>query len=145
MAASTRIKATNIIFSIDSVDYACDANMVSLTPEDAPGAVQSFCAVEADQEWKLQIDGVMSGEDTSLYQILLTNYGEELAFKVCPQGNTTATADAPNYSGTIVVDKLVPISLTANEFATFSVTYTVKNTGLNVASNLFYGLTKHVA
>jgi len=42
MAASTRIKASNIVFKIGTTDYACDANMVELTLDDAPGDVQTF-------------------------------------------------------------------------------------------------------
>ena len=43
MAASTRIKAHNIVFDIAGTDYACDATMVDLQLQDAPGDVQTFC------------------------------------------------------------------------------------------------------
>lgn len=39
MAASTRVKAQNILFKIGTTDYACDATMVELTLNDAPGDV----------------------------------------------------------------------------------------------------------
>ena len=140
MAASTRIKAQNIKFIIDATDYACDANMVELTLDDAPGDVQTFCEVRVGGQWSLQLDGITSGEDTSLYRILWDNFGTEVGFVIAPQGNATPTADAPHYEGTVVFDQLPPLSLTSNETATFSVTLQVKNTPHDPATNYYYGV-----
>jgi hypothetical protein len=140
MSASTRIKAQNIIFEIDGTDYACDANMVELTLDDAPGDVQTFCETRVGGQWALQLDGITSGEATSLYRILWDNFGTEVAFTIAPNGNDTPTADTPHYSGTAVFNQLPPLSLMSNETALFSVTLEVKNTPHDPASNEFYGI-----
>lgn len=140
MAASTRIKASNIVFKINTTDYACDANMVELTLDDAPGDVQTFCEVRTGGEWSLQLDGIVSGEDTSLYRVLWDNFGTEVAFTIAPNGNATPSADQPHYKGTVIFDQLPPLSLTSNEIAKFSVTLTVKNTPHTPASDVYYGV-----
>lgn len=140
MAASTRIKASNIVFKINTTDYACDANMVELTLDDAPGDVQTFCEVRTGGEWSLQLDGIVSGEDTSLYRVLWDNFGSEVAFTIAPNGNATPSADQPHYKGTVIFDQLPPLSLTSNEIAKFSVTLTVKNTPHTPASDVYYGV-----
>lgn len=141
MAASTRIKASNIVFKIGTTDYACDANMVELTLDDAPGDVQTFCEVRVGGQWSLQLDGIVSGDDTSLYRVLWDNFGSEVAFTIAPNGNATPSADQPHYTGTVIFDQLPPLSLTSNETAKFSVTLTVKNTPHTPASDIFYGVT----
>lgn len=147
MAASARIKATNIHFLIGGTDYACDANMVELTLNDAPGDVQTFCEVRVGGEWSLQIDGVTSGDSDSLYQILWANFGTEVAFILKPQGNATASADAPHYTGTVVFNELPPMSLTSNEVSKFSVTLRVKNDVHTPSATppVYYGVTKKVS
>lgn len=140
MAASTRIKASNIVFKIGTTDFACDANMVELTLDDAPGDVQTFCETRTGGEWKLQLDGITSGEDTSLYQVLWANFGTEVAFTIAPNGNASPSADQPHYKGTVVFDQLPPLSLTSNEVAKFSVQLTVKNTPHTPASHIYYGV-----
>lgn len=145
MAASTRIKAQNILFKIAGTDYACDANSVVLELGDAPGDVQTFCETRVGGEWALTLSGITSGDEDSLYQVLWTNFGSTATFIIAPNGNATASADQPHYEGTVVFDQLPPLNLTSNEVVQFSVTLQVKNTGLNVASNLFYGVEKVVA
>lgn len=140
MAASTRIKAQNIIFKIGATDYACDANMVQLTLDDAPGDVQTFCETRVGGQWALQLDGITSGEDTSLYRILWDNFGTEVAFTIAPNGNATPSADAPHYKGTAVFNQLPPLALMSNETSLFSVTLEVKNTPHNPASDQYYGI-----
>lgn len=145
MAASTRIKAQNIKFKIGSTDYACDANSVVLELGDAPGDVQTFCEVRTGGEWMLTLNGITSGDDTSLYQVLWANFGSTATFTIAPNGNATASADQPHYEGTVVFDQLPPLNLTSNEVSQFSVQLTVKNTGLDVANNLYYGVEKVTA
>jgi hypothetical protein len=140
MAASTRIKATNIIFKIDGTDYACDANMVELTLDDAPGDVQTFCEVRTGGEWSLQLDGITSGDSTSLYRILWDNFGGHAEFIIAPSGNSVPSAEEPHYVGTVVFDQLPPLSLTSNEITKFSVTLTVRNTPHTPASDIYYGV-----
>jgi hypothetical protein len=143
MAASTRIKAQNILFKIAGTDYACDANSVMLELGDAPGDVQTFCEVRVGGEWTLTLSGITSGEDDSLYQVLWTNFGSTATFVIAPNGNSVPNADEPHYVGEVVFDQLPPLNLTSNEVVQFTVALRVKNTGLNVASNLYYGV-EHV-
>jgi len=147
MPTSTRIKAQNIKFLIGTNEYSCDANLVELTLNDAPGDVQTFCEVRVGGEWKLQLDGVTSGDATSLYRILWTNFGTEVAFTVAPQGNAVGTTSSPIYTGTVVFDQLPPLSLTSGEVVKFSVTLTVKNAVHTPATTppVYYGLTVKTA
>lgn len=140
MAASTRIKANNIVFKIGATDYACDANMVELTLDDAPGDVQTFCEVRVGGQWSLQLDGIVSGDAASLYRVLWDNFGSEVAFTIAPNGNASPSSTQPHYKGTVIFDQLPPLSLTSNEIAKFSVTLTVKNTPHTPTSDIYYGV-----
>ena len=144
MAASTRIKATNIKFKINATDYACDADSVELSLGDAPGDVRTFCEVQTGQQWTLKLTGITSGDSASLYQVLFANYGTEVAFSVAPAGNTTATATAPIYTGTVIFDQLPPLSMTAGEIMKFEVSLTVKAATHNPSATppVYFGLTK---
>jgi hypothetical protein len=147
MATSTRIKATNIKFLIGTVEEQCDVNLVELTLNDAPGDVQTFCEVRVGGEWKLQLDGVTSGDTGSLYRLLWANFGTEASFQVSPQGNAVGTATAPVYTGTVIFDQLPPLSLNSGEVVKFSVTLTVKNAVHTPATTppVYYGLTVKTA
>ena len=140
MAASTRIKAQNIIFKIGATDYACDANMVELTLDDAPGDVQTFCEQRVGGQWALQLDGIMSGDSGSLYRLLWDNFGTEVAFTIAPNGNAAASASEPHYEGVAKFNQLPPLSLMSNETALFSVTLEVVNTPHVPASDQYYGI-----
>jgi hypothetical protein len=144
MAASTRIKATNIKFTIGSTDYACDADNIELTLSDAAGGSQTFCEVQPLQEWKLSLSGIASGDSASLYQLLFANYATEVAFKVAPNGNSTASSSQPIYEGTVIFDTLPPLSMTSGEVMNFTVELTVKNAVHTPAATppIYFGLTK---
>ena len=145
MAASTRITAQNILFKIAGTEYACDANSVVLELGDAPGDVQTFCEVRVGGEWALTLAGITSGDAASLYQVLWTNFGSDATFLIAPNGNVTASANEPHYEGNVVFNQLPPLNLTSNEVVQFSVTLRVKNTGLDVANDLYYGVEKVTA
>ncbi|NBR65361.1 MAG: hypothetical protein EBS85_03840 [Micrococcales bacterium] len=147
MATSTRIKATNISFKIGSTEYNCDANMVELTLNDAPGDVQTFCEVRTGGEWKLQIDGVTSGDSASLYRILWANFGTTVAFTIAPNGNASASTSQPHYTGSVIFDTLPPLSLSSGEITKFSVTLTVLNSVHTPSTTppVYYGVTLKTA
>ena len=147
MATSTRIKATNIAFKIGATDYSCDANLVELTLGDASGDVQTFCEVRPGGEWKLQLDGVTSGDTASLYRILWANFGTTVAFTVAPHGNATATSTQPHYTGSVVFDQLPPLSLNSGDVVKFSVSLTVLNSVHTPGTTppVYYGLTLKTA
>ena len=144
MAISTRIKASNIKFTILSTDYSFDADSIELALSDAPGGQQTFSEVQPLQEWKLSINGIASGDSASLYQLLFTNYGTQVAFKLAPQGNSTATSSAPIWEGTVLFDTLPPLSLTSGEIMQFSVELTVINSVHTPSATppVYFGLTK---
>lgn len=145
MAASTRIKAQNIVFKIGTTDYACDATSVSLELGDAPGDVRTFCEVSVGKQWALTLEGITSGADESLYRVLWNNYGSEVAFSIAPHGNASPSADQPHYKGTVVFNELPPLSLTAGETSSFSVTLEVDNSVHTPASDIFWGVEVDVA
>jgi hypothetical protein len=140
MATSTRIKATDIKFLIGSTEYACDATNVELVAQDAPGDVQTFCEQTVGKEWTLNLTGITSGDDTSLYRVLWANFGTTGTFTIAPNGNATATADEPHYEGTVKFDALPPLTLNSNETSTFTVTLTVVNTPHDPANDTYYGV-----
>jgi hypothetical protein len=144
MAASTRIVAQNIVFKIGATSYAPDINQVELTLGDAPGGVRTMTEVRPNGEWALKVAGIVSGDADSLYQFLWLNFGTEATFTIAPGGNASPSADAPHYTGTVVINELPPLSLSAGDDASFEVTLRVKNTGLDTAANLFYGVTVDV-
>lgn len=147
MPASTRIKATNIVFKIGTTDYSCDADSVELTIGDAPGDVRTFCEVSVGQEWKLTLSGVTSGDTGSLYRLLYANYGTEVAFTIAPGGNASPTTTNPHYTGTVIFDQLPPLSLTSGEIVKFTVELTVKNTGTNTSATppVYFGVSVKTA
>lgn len=140
MAASTRITARNIVFKIGTTDYACDANMVELTLGDAPGDVQTFCENRVGGEWTLTLEGITSGDSSSLYRVLWNNFGSDVAFTIAPNGNATASSNEPHYEGTVRFNQLPPLSLTSNEVAKFSVELPVKVTSHDPANDIYYGV-----
>ncbi len=140
MAASTRIKAQNIKFLIGATEYACDATMVDLVLGDAPGDVQTFCEQRVGGEWSLTLEGITSGDATSLYRVLWANFGTTGEFTIAPNGNETASASQPHYTGTARFNELPPMSLTSNETATFSVTLEVVNTPHDPDTDVYYGV-----
>jgi len=140
MAASTRIKAQNIKFLIGATEYACDATMVDLVLGDAPGDVQTFCEQRVGGEWALTLEGITSGDATSLYRVLWANFGTTATFTIAPNGNETATASEPHYTGTVKFNEIPPLSLSSNDTATFSVTLEVANTPHDPATNVYYGV-----
>jgi hypothetical protein len=140
MAASTRIKAHNIIFNIGATDYACDATMVDLVLQDAPGDVQTFCEQRVGGEWALTLEGITSGEATSLYRVLWENFGTTGTFTIAPNGNASASSSEPHYEGTVKFDQIPPLSLSTNETVTFSVTLTVDNSTHDPANDIYYGV-----
>lgn len=145
MAASTRLVARNIKFTVDGDEFSCDATKVTLTPEDAPGGVRTFCETNVEKQWKLQLDGILSLDPTSLYQVLFALQGSQVDFMLAPAGNATASTTQPHYTGSVIIDDLPPMELTAGEGAVFSITYTVDNATHSPATGYWYGLHKVTA
>lgn len=144
MATSSRLKAQNIIFNIDTTNYAPDCENIELTLEDGPGDIRTFDEVRIGGQWKLKLAGIYSQTSTSLYQILFANFGTQVAFTLAPGGNATASTTAPHWTGTVIFDELPPISLQAGDVTKFEVTLTVVNSVHTPSATppVYYGLTK---
>ena len=140
MPVSSRIKAQNIKFLIADVEYACDATMVELTLGDAPGDVQTFCEVRVGGEWALALEGVTSGDATSLYRVLWNNFGTTATFVIAPSGNAAPSTSEPHYSGVVRFNEIPPLSLNTNETSTFSVTLEVVNTPNTPDTDVYFGV-----
>jgi hypothetical protein len=140
MAASTRIKAQNILFKFGATEYACDATMVDLVLEDAPGDVQTFCEQRVGGQWALTLEGITSGDAASLYRVLWSNFGTTAVFTIAPNGNATASATEPHYTGTVRFNQLPPLSLVTNETVKFSVTLEVDNSVHDPEDDVYYGV-----
>lgn len=148
MPASTRIKANSIIFKIAAVDYAFDTTKVELTLGDADGgAPRTFCQPEAEQQWQLSVEGLMSGQAASLYRALFAAYETDVAFIIAPHGNAVASATQPHYTGTVTINNLPPVSLNPGETAAFSIQLRVLNSTHTPSSSpkIFWGVTELVA
>jgi hypothetical protein len=144
MATSSRLKAQNIIFKILTTDYAPDCENIELTLEDGPGDIRTFDEVRVGGQWSLKLSGLYSQSSTSLYQLLLANFGTQLAYTLAPGGNATASAGAPHWTGTVIFNDLPPISLTSGDVTKFDVTLTVDNSTHTPGATppIYYGLTK---
>lgn len=128
------------MFKIGSTDYACDATMVDLVLDDAPGDVQTFCEQRVGGQWALTLEGITSGDATSLYRVLWANFGTTGTFTIAPNGNATASSSEPHYTGTVKFNQLPPLSLTSNETVKFSVTLEVDNATHDPANDIYYGV-----
>jgi len=88
----------------------------------------------------LTLEGITSGDSTSLYRVLWDNYGTEAAFTIAPYGNATPSATQPHYKGTVVFSELPPLALTAGEISSFTVALEVDNSTHTPASDIYWGV-----
>ena len=116
--ARTRMKGKGITFTYDDVSYECDLTAVVLQKDTADTATadstQTFCDVDSGSAsgnvWKMDITAIQSADDTpekALHTLIwdLASTGGELDFMFAPMGNEVATANAPHYTGVVLVDK----------------------------------------
>jgi len=89
----------------------------------------------------LALEGITSGDATSLYRVLWANFGTTATFVIAPNGNATASTSEPHYSGVVKFNEIPPLSLNSNETSTFSVTLRVVTTPNDPSSSEFYGVT----
>lgn len=144
MATSSRLKAQNIIFKISSTDYAPDCENIELSLEDMSGDIRTFDEVRTGGMWKLKLAGLYSQTSTSLYQLLFTNYGTQVAFTLAPSGNAVASSTQPHWTGTVIFNDLPPISLVSGDVTKFEVTLSVDASVHTPSATppVFYGLTR---
>jgi hypothetical protein len=144
MATSSRLKAQNIKFNISSTDYSPDCENIELNLEDMSGDIRTFDEVRTGGMWKLKLAGLYSQTSSSLYQLLFTNYGTQVAFVLAPSGNVVASSSQPHWTGTVIFDELPPISLQAGDVTKFEVTLSVDASVHTPSATppIFYGLTR---
>jgi len=103
MTTSTRIKANALLLSIDGTDYYADFSSVVLQSEDASTDVTTFydAALGGRRDFYFTVSGVQSTEATSFWRSMWDNAGDEVAFIYAPNGNATASASEPHFTGTV--------------------------------------------
>ena len=116
------------------------ATMVELTLGDAPGDVQTFCEQRVGGEWALALEGITSGDATSLYRVLWANFGTTATFTIAPNGNAAASTEQPHYSGVVKFNEIPPLSLNSNETSTFAVTLRVVTTPNDADADQYFGV-----
>jgi hypothetical protein len=71
---------------------------------------------------------------------LWSNFGTTAVFTIAPNGNATASATEPHYTGTVRFNQLPPLSLVTNETVKFSVTLEVDNSVHDPEDDVYYGV-----
>ncbi len=129
---ATRIKGKSLVFTINSVDYDCDATAVNLVNEEAEGDdATTFCdaATGGTRQWYLDVTAVSATDSGSLWRYLWDNAGTTgVAFEFAPNGNDVATTDAPHFTGTVDLPSEPGIGGEANSTWTFEVRLEVNGT-----------------
>lgn len=102
---STRIKGSALKLTIDGVEYWADVTSVSLENEDAAAGVTTFedASLGGSRQYYLTGSAIQSTEVGSFWEYLWSNTGDIVAYAYSPNGNTTASADAPHFTGTVKV------------------------------------------
>ena len=105
MASSRRIKGVSLLLDIDEVEYDCDVTACSITNEESDDDVVTFCDVaEGDNyDYVLNIEGIQSTDEDSLWSYIWDHTGDEVAFVYAPHGNATASKNEPHFTGTVKI------------------------------------------
>jgi hypothetical protein len=103
MTTSTRIKANALLLSIDGTDYWADFSSVMMQSEEAAADVNTFydASLGGRRDFYFTVSGVQSTESTSFWRSMWADAGSEVAFIYAPNGNATASGDAPHFTGTL--------------------------------------------
>jgi hypothetical protein len=103
MTTSTRIKANALLLSIDGTDYYADFSSVVLQSEDASTDVTTFydAALGGRRDFYFTVSGVQSTAAASFWRSMWADAGTEVAFIYAPNGNATASASQPHFTGTV--------------------------------------------
>jgi hypothetical protein len=103
MSTSTRIKANALLLSIDGTDYWADFSSVVMQSEDASTDVNTFydASLGGRRDFYFTVSGVQSTAATSFWRAMWSDAGDEVAFIYAPNGNATASASEPHFTGTV--------------------------------------------
>ncbi|PYY63351.1 hypothetical protein DEJ30_13975 [Curtobacterium sp. MCPF17_003] len=101
------MSGTTLSFLLGTTEYKADATNVTLTWDDADSGTVTFADAEAGGKFQATLSGtaIQSTTATSFWTYAWLNVGTTVAFKLAPNGNTTASADAPIFSGNVKIGK----------------------------------------
>lgn len=142
--ARNRIRGNSLSFNFAGVAYECDLTSAVLVREAADNntadGVLTFCDVANASDgnvWKLNVTAVQStdsgsGSAKSLHTLVweTASAGGDIAFLFKPNGNATATASQPHYSGSVTVTKGAYPEIggdAGNDSFTWDYSFTVSN------------------
>lgn len=102
-----RLKGNKLALEIDGEDYWAEITSYLLTREDSDDDVVTFKdASEGEtQDEKLQITAVQSTDSASFWRTVWDNVGEEVTFKIAPNGNETPSENQPHITGTVEIPR----------------------------------------
>lgn len=112
MSTSTRLKGNvNPIFCLKTgagpavTSYADDLKKWEQVPAKKDDSDLTFAEAAAGLgvDWAFKGTALVSWDAGSLFTMLYDNAGADLAIKLGPKGNATATATSPHFTGTVTV------------------------------------------
>lgn len=110
MATRNRLKGKSITFTVEDVEYNCDATSVTFVHEEADDDTVTFCDAAAGgaYEWHCNITALQSTDADALHTFFWTNAGTTVDFVFGPHGNAVPSVAQPHYSGTITLPNKKP-------------------------------------
>lgn len=104
---SQRISGKTLSLLIGTKEFMADATNVVMTWDDADSGTVTFADAAAGGKFQATLSGtgIQSTTASSLWSYVWDNVGATVAFKFAPNGNTTASADQPIFTGNVTVGK----------------------------------------
>jgi hypothetical protein len=104
---SKRLSGNTLSFLVGTTEFMADTTNVTLTWDDADSNTITFADAANGGAFTATIKGtgIQSLTASSFWRWAWSNVGTTVAFKFAPGGNTTASADAPIFSGQVKVGK----------------------------------------
>lgn len=104
-AVSKRLAGATLSLTIGGTEYMADITNYSLEWDDADSGTITFADAASGGKFQATLKGsaIQSTTSTSLWTYAWLNTGVTAAFKLAPNGNTTASADNPIFSGNVKI------------------------------------------
>ncbi|WP_140448153.1 hypothetical protein [Curtobacterium flaccumfaciens] len=92
---------------IGTTEYSADLTNVLMSWDDADSGTVTFADAAAGGKFQATLAGtaIQSTTATSFWTYAWLNVGTTVAFKLAPNGNTAASADAPLFTGNVKIGK----------------------------------------
>lgn len=113
---------------IDGVERACEVSVAEIVNEESDSDFTAFCdaAGGGARTWGLHLIAVQDpGNDTSLWEIMWEQAGQEVDVVVKPWGNDVPSASQPHFTGTVVVSYPDGVALGGEADASTSNRFTI--------------------